>query len=114
LIENKFDTAVVGIKGERAFHPADLEDWLPGILLVASATTAAAATTISTAAASVPAAVAATATVSAATAATAAAFNFRTGFVYVQGASANLAAVEGCDGFVSLFRVGHFYKSETT
>jgi hypothetical protein len=111
LIENKFDTAVVGIKGERAFHPADLEDWLPGILLVASATTAAAATTISTAAASVPAAVAATATVSAATAA---AFNFRTGFVYVQGASANLAAVEGCDGFVSLFRVGHFYKSETT
>jgi hypothetical protein len=24
-----------------------------------------------------------------------------------------LAAIEGCDGFVALFRVGHFYKPET-
>jgi hypothetical protein len=56
-----------------------------------------------------------TAPVSAATAvaaATAAALHFGTGFVHVQSASAHLAAVEGRDGFVSLFRIGHLYESE--
>jgi hypothetical protein len=81
-------------------------------LLVASAASAAAATTISAAPTptAVSATVSTTATVSAATAAT---LHFRAGFVHIEGAAADLAAVEGCDGFVAFFRIRHFHKSET-
>jgi hypothetical protein len=85
-----------------------------GSFLVASgatAATAAAATAISAAATTTVSATVSTATT--VSAATAAALNFGASFIYVQGASADLAAVEGCDGFVSLFGVGHFYKPET-
>jgi hypothetical protein len=80
-------------------------------LLVTAAAPTAAATTISTAATTaVPATVASTTTVSTATAS---ALHFRASFIYIEGASADLASVERSDCFVSLFCIGHFHKSET-
>src|SRR5579864_407021 len=49
---------------------------------------------------------------SAATAASAAAIRFRTSFIHVDGASANLATVERGDGFVSIVIVHHFDEPE--
>jgi hypothetical protein len=41
------------------------------------------------------------------------AFDFGACFVYIERPSADLGAIESCDGFVSLFCVGHFDKAET-
>jgi hypothetical protein len=80
-------------------------------LLITSAATTPASTTIpTTAPTTMAAAVSATTTVATTTAAS---LYFGTGLVYVESASADLAAVEGGDRFVSLFRVGHLHKSET-
>jgi hypothetical protein len=71
---------------------------------IAATTTAAAAATAS---AITPIATAATTTTAAGT------FRLGPGFVHVDGASANLRAVERGDCFLAVFVAGHFYESET-
>jgi hypothetical protein len=41
------------------------------------------------------------------------AFDFGACFVHIERPSADLGAIESCDGFVSLLCVGHFDKAET-
>jgi hypothetical protein len=77
-----------------------LQNDLPAVVpSAASTTTAAAAAAIS-------------AIASTAASATAGAFSFGTGFVHVDGASADLRAVERSDGFLAVFVAGHFDESE--
>jgi hypothetical protein len=73
---------------------------LPAIAATATATTAATASAVT------PIATAAT------TAATGT-FRLGPGFVHVDGASANLRAVESGDRFLAVFIAGHFHESET-
>ena len=74
--------------------------WLDLVAIPASATTTA-----------VPAATATTIATAATT--SAAALDLGTRFVDVQCASANLGAIQGRNGFFSVFRAGHFDEAET-
>jgi hypothetical protein len=51
-------------------------------------------------------------TAAAVSATTSAALDFWTGFVDVQRASPQLGTVQGCNGFVSIFSIGHLHKAE--
>ena len=65
------------------------------------------------AAATTPVSAAAASTISTATPA-ATALNLRTRFVYIQSASANLSAVQRCNGLLSVFRTCHLDETEAT
>jgi len=39
---------------------------------------------------------------------------FRSGLVYIERATANLRAIQGCDGFISIFIAGHFDEAEAS
>ena len=59
-----------------------------------------------------PAAVGATTAIAAISTTSTAAFDFRTRFVHVQGASTNLSAIECRDGFLSVLRARHLHEAE--
>ncbi len=87
--------------------------WSVLLIAVAATTTAAAATTITAAATATISAVAATAaSASVAAATTSAALRLGASFVDVDGASADLGAVERRDGFLAVLVAGHFHETE--
>ena len=87
--------------------------WSVLLIAVATTTTAAAATTITAAATATISAVAATAAPAAVTAAaTTAALSLGAGFVDIDGASADLGAVERRDGFVAVLVAGHLDETK--
>src|SRR5260370_42497105 len=72
-----------------------------------------AAASPATAAASASLATALTAAASAVASTTAAVFGLGTRFIYVEGASTHLRAIQCRNGFVSIFIAGHFHKTKS-
>jgi hypothetical protein len=75
-------------------------------LISAPPSTTTAATTTITAAVSASASTVASAT--------AGMLSFRSGLVYVERATTNLRAIQGCDGFISIFIACHFHEAEAS